>query len=774
MGRLIEQSIKTLYQGVSRQPDSVRLPGQVEEATNVLMSVVTGGFESRPSSRHIAENTFITGSSDKPFIYSYARDATEKYIIIAKNGDLKVFDLDGVEVTVAFPDGKAYLAATTPNESFSAVTIADRTIIANNSFTVAMAANSYVESPTQALVNCRTTNNSTSYSITINGSSVWTYSGSAISATELASNIISNISLPTGFSATRDDLTIVIEDSADSDFTIAHTGSDDIYGPITMRDNVAKRTHLPPTAPDGYLIRVGATIDGNELGFWAKFSLADGGWVEAADPYADNDFNDTTMPHFLTRQADGTFVFEKGTYDARISGDTTTAPDPDFVGQKVQSVIYHRNRLAFIAGETVTFSQSGKYFTFWPDFSTQSLDSDSFGLTASASEVNLLRHALSFRKALFITSDKNQFEVAGDERLIPENATLDLSTTYLTETLCRPINLGSTLYFAAKSGRDACIYEYKFDDNTLSNLASDITLHALGYVPAPVVMMTGDPTNDMLLLLSDKDRSRIYIYKMYVDGDQKAQSAWHMWDYGDSTVYIHWIKVIEGDLYAVVTRGTQTFLEKTKLRYELSDDKHPYQICLDQQTKVTGSYNSATDVTTWTTPYLHNSKAAVILSTDFPTGKVGERLTVSYPTTTTITANGDFSAGQAVIGLPFEQEVQLSKLFVRERTNTSRTITSGRLQLRRLQVNFQETGFFQIKVTPSFRDEQTFTFNGRRVGFGDNLVGTVAIADSGHFAAPLQVDASTSVIKITNDTEKPMTITSIDYRGFFNELTRAE
>ena len=242
----------------------------------------------------------------------------------------------------------------------------------------------------------------------------------------------------------------------------------------------------------------------------------------------------------------------------------------------------------------------------------------------------------------------------------------------------------------------------------------------------------------------------------------------------DSTVYIHWIKVIEGDLYAVVTRGTQTFLEKTKLRYELSDDKHPYQICLDQQTKVTGSYNSTTDVTTWTTPYLHNSKAAVILSTDFPTGKVGERLTVTYPTTTTITANGDLSAGQAVIGLPFDQEVQLSKLFVRETTNTQKTITSGRLQLRRLQVNFQDTGFFEIKVTPSFRDEQKFTFNGRRVGFGDNLVGTVAIADSGHFAAPLQVDASTSVIKITNDTEKPMTITSIDYRGFFNELTRAE
>ena len=39
MGKLLEQSIKTLYQGVSRQPDPVRLPGQVEEAENVLFSI---------------------------------------------------------------------------------------------------------------------------------------------------------------------------------------------------------------------------------------------------------------------------------------------------------------------------------------------------------------------------------------------------------------------------------------------------------------------------------------------------------------------------------------------------------------------------------------------------------------------------------------------------------------------------------------------------------------------------------------------------------------
>ena len=769
---LLEQSIKTLYQGVSRQPDAVRLPGQVEDATNVLMSVVTGGFESRPASRHVAVNTFITGASDKPFIYSYARDAAEKYIICVKGGDLKVYDLDGVEKTVTYPDGKSYLTASDPSASFSAVTIADRTILANNTITVTLDNSTYTESPFRALIYCKTTNNGTSYSITIDGSSVWTYSGNALSATALASNIVSNISLPSGFTLTRDDTTLIIENS--TTFTIGHTGTDDTYGPITMRQNVAKRTHLPPVAPDGYLIRVGATIDGNELGYWAKFSNADGGWIETADPYAKNAFTDTTMPHFLDRQADGTFIFKKGTYDSRLAGDEDTAPAPDFVDNKIEAVVFHRNRFGIVAGETVFFSQSGKYFTFWPDFSTQSLDSDGFGLTASGAEVNLLKHAHPFRKALFLTSDKNQFEVSGENTLIAENATVDLTTTYLTETLCRPFNLGNTLYFAAKSGKDALIYEYKYDDETLSNQASDITLHALGYVPAPIIRMSGDPTNDMLFLLSSKDHSRIYCYKMYIEAERKAQSAWHCWDYGDTSVHIHWMHVIEGDLYMMVTRGTQTFLEKTELRYELSDDKHPYQICLDQQVPLTGVYDSTSDTTTWTTPYLHNSTAAVILSTDFPAGQVGERLTVTYPTTTTIRADGDLSAGVAIVGQPFTQTVQLSKLFVREAQNTQRTITSGRFQLKRIQVNFQYTGFFNVKITPAFRTEQTFTFNGRLIGSADNVIGAAAISDHGSFSIPIQTEASTATIKIENPTEKPMTITSIDYSGFFNEVTRAE
>lgn len=771
MGKLVEQSLKTLYQGVSRQPDPVRLPGQVEEADNILVSVVTGGFESRPSSRHIAKFAGIS-PNDNPAVYAYSRDNTEQYMVVINNGDLRVFDLQGNEKTVSFPNGKDYIAGLTAQD-VSFVTIADYTIIANRKKTVQMLPSAYVPVH-DALVNCRVTNSSTAYEVWIhyNGTSyqVWSKSvTTALSATAVASDMMSTMTLPAGFTKTRYDTTIYI--TGPGAFEIEQRGADNTYGPWAMGDVVENREYLPNSAPDGYPIRVGGNIDGDQYGYWAKYSVEDGGWVECPDPYEQNEFDHDTMPHFLIRNADGTFTFDLGDYPARIAGDIETCPHPDFVGNEITSVVFHRNRLGFVSGETVFFSQAGKYFTFWPDFSTQSLDSDAFGLTASSETVNNLQHAVGFRKSLFLTSNKAQFEVSGEQRLTPSTASVDLSTTYLTERKCKPITLGNTLYFAAQSGRDAIVFEYQYDDTSVSNVASDITLHALGYIPAPIVKMTGDPTNDMIMLLTEDDQNTLYVYKMYVDGETKAQSAWMRWTYGEGTS-IKWMEVIDGELFIILSRGDEVFLEKTFLRYELSDEKHPYQVSMDRQVRLNGVYDLVTNTTVWTTPYKHFNKSKVVLSTDFPLGKVGEVLTVTHHGDYEIHAFGDYSAGEAIVGELFTSRVVLSKLYPRDPQNMRSTVTSGRFQLRNITLNYKQTGFFKVRITPEFRESRTHAFTGRIVGSGDSRIGIPAISGLGSFRVPVMSRGDTVKVEVINDSEKPMNITSIDYVGFFNELTR--
>ena len=243
------------------------------------------------------------------------------------------------------------------------------------------------------------------------------------------------------------------------------------------------------------------------------------------------------------------------------------------------------------------------------------------------------------------------------------------------------------------------------------------------------------------------------------------------WNYG-SDAKIKWIDVLDGQLYMLLSRDGGVYFEKTFLRYELSFEKHPYQVSMDRQVKVLGVYNAAENTTTWTTPYAHRNKSKVVLSTDFRTGLVGEVLSVSYPTANTVMAHGQYDEGVAIIGEVFTSRVMLSKLYPRDPQNMRTSITSGRFQLRNCTFNYKDTGFFKVKITPEFRDSRIHAFTGRIVGSGDSRIGIPAIAKLGSFRVPVMSRGDTVKVEIINDSEKPMNITSIDYVGFFNELTR--
>jgi hypothetical protein len=129
---LVNRSIPNLYNGVSQQPPSLRLTSQASEQINGLSSVVFG-LSKRPNTRHIAK--LSTDTHEDSFVHTINRDATEKYKVVITNGSLKVYDINGVEKIVSFPDGSTYLNATDPLTSFACVTVADYTFIVNKTVT---------------------------------------------------------------------------------------------------------------------------------------------------------------------------------------------------------------------------------------------------------------------------------------------------------------------------------------------------------------------------------------------------------------------------------------------------------------------------------------------------------------------------------------------------------------------------------------------------------------------------------------------------------------
>ena len=131
---MINRSIPNMYNGVSQQPPALRLPSQAQTQENGLSSVVDG-LRKRPPTNHIKK--LSTDTEDNTHVHMINRDKFSQYVVIIKDDDLNVYDLEGNEQTVNFPDGKGYLNSTNARTQFSTVTVADYTFIVNKTQRVA-------------------------------------------------------------------------------------------------------------------------------------------------------------------------------------------------------------------------------------------------------------------------------------------------------------------------------------------------------------------------------------------------------------------------------------------------------------------------------------------------------------------------------------------------------------------------------------------------------------------------------------------------------------
>ncbi len=129
----VKKVLNNLIEGVSQQPATIRYPTQCEEQINAYANVVEG-LRKRPPTEHLAR------LSDTPpsevFLHTINRDIDNRFVAVFAEDDLKVYDFEGDERTVNFPNGKEYLASLTPSSSFACTTVADYTFVVNRDMKV--------------------------------------------------------------------------------------------------------------------------------------------------------------------------------------------------------------------------------------------------------------------------------------------------------------------------------------------------------------------------------------------------------------------------------------------------------------------------------------------------------------------------------------------------------------------------------------------------------------------------------------------------------------
>jgi len=135
---------------------------------------------------------------------------------------------------------------------------------------------------------------------------------------------------------------------------------------------------------------------------------------------------------------------------------------------------------------------------------------------------------------------------------------------------------------------------------------------------------------------------------------------------------------------------------------------------------------------------------------------------------TTVVLKGDWRNQPFYIGTPYVFRYKFSPLAVREESQGGgqNVVGEGRLQLRRMSILYDKTGYFRAEVTPFNRSTYRYVFSGRVVGSANNIIGRVVV-EGGKFKFPLMGRNDQIEITLINDSYLPCHFLSAEWEGFF-------
>ena len=814
---VVSRAIPTLLRGISQAADSTKQADHADIQDNANSSPVQG-LVKRSGTQFVT--TLSSSTVGNVHIQTINRDINERYIAIFSNGNVKVYELDGTELTVNKPDGTNYLNTSDPRSVIKTVTIADFTFVVNTSITATMDSTLSAGNITQAVVFINSVSDKTTYSVTVDGVTVTddTTSDSTLSTTQVASDLQSGLNSGlTGFTIARNGPVIHIKKNDGSNFSIDGNDTQGNTQLTVVKDSVQRFTDLPTVSPNGYVVEIKGDESTNFDNYYVKFVTNNGGafeegqWEETVEPGITFKFNYDTMPHVLIRQADGNFRFARVDGDTytlsgvtytlpkwgeRTVGDLDSAPNPSFIDNKINNVFFFRNRLGFLTDDNVVLTRVSEFFNFFPETVLSVIDSDPIDVGASHTKVAILKHAVTMGEQLVLFSDQTQFVLtSSSDALTPKTANVVVATEFESSDQAQPVGSGSSIYYLTNKGSFAGVREYITQENVAIKDASNITIHVPRLIPSNIFKLAVSTNEDVLVLLGTDNPNKLYINRwLYGDNFQKVLNSWSTFTF-NSAKSIKNIDFIGTDLFMVVEEANGTTLEKMPFEADFKEANAEFEYHLDHKvteatTGVSVNYDTSTDVTTFTVPYRLNGAMSIVgrylgsgeTSTFVDTqgntktlkpGQVLQTTNTANGSTATITANGDFRNSKFIIGEPYLMHYRFSQQRLTEGGAGSNTgeIISGRLQLHHFYIKFEDTGFFKVEVTPENRDTSTHKFTGRLLGAASSAIGQINL-ETGTFRVPIMSRADRVNIDVKNDTFLPTQLSSAEYEAMFHMRSR--
>ena len=316
----ISQKIPHLIGGVSYQPDSNKQSSQLRVCDNYYPDVTTG-LNKRPGMKGISK---LANAVNDGTWFNIFRDDKEKYLIqFSKAGALKVWSANnGIQQTVNAVAAEATAYAVHGSfDDLATLQVNDYIFVLNRNITVAQGSTSSAAQTPYAFVTIATIAYSSTYIITLNGTS-FSYATPTSGATQLnVSDIVGGLAAAingnANWVATAIGNSIHIRRNTSVDFTIEAKGGSTGTAINAYKGVVTSPANLPTQFLNNLKIKVGGTESVAEDDYWVVFRTEDNGasglghWDETIAPSTVLGINEETMPHVIIREANGTFTYRK-------------------------------------------------------------------------------------------------------------------------------------------------------------------------------------------------------------------------------------------------------------------------------------------------------------------------------------------------------------------------------------------------------------------------------------------------------------------------------
>lgn len=342
-------------------------------------------------------------------------------------------------------------------------------------------------------------------------------------------------------------------------FDVETFGSAHQDGIYSFAHDITTASKLPTQCVDGYRVKVSNSDEIDADDYYVKFVSSNttlgygpGSWEETIAPGITFQFDVDTMPHLLTRDANGHFTFAPATYENRIIGDDNTNPIPSFVGKTIERVFVYRNRLGFLAGDSVILSRADDFFNFWNKTALTVSDDDPVDIDCTSTKPQTLRYVVPQSTGLVIFGQNEQFllSTTGDI-LSPKSAKVNRLSSFDTSENVAPVDSGIAIGFVNTTASNTRHFEIFDVSADTSAKAAETSLPVSDLLPDNIDLYASDP-NLSIFSLATKNKTKLFFYRYLQQGDKRAIEGWFQQELDQKIQYQYFDK---GTLF-VVTQDT--------------------------------------------------------------------------------------------------------------------------------------------------------------------------------------------------------------------------